>query len=372
MLARPGRWALASRIDDVLPALSPERRRARAAETHGSAIELATGPHATATRAAAELADLRAAARRRPRPARAARRGRGHAPVRAVERRRGLARRALPVDLRLDARARPPRADVRAARPRRRARRRGRGPGAARPARARAAAARAVRATRRSGRAATPAWPRPARRSSARSRASGIPRAVRRLRGVRRGGRRAAPLRRVPRADVPVVGRAAAAALGTIEVRIMDAQTRARDTAALAALVQCLVRLEATEGFASPIAGARPRCSTRTASSPRATGRGPMLIDADARRRLPMAEIAGRRCSTRARRTPRRSAARRSWPSVRALLDDPGDERQRRRGGVARGDPVGDALGTVVEALAADFTGSRATASGLPGAGEQR
>jgi glutamate---cysteine ligase / carboxylate-amine ligase len=33
--------------------------------------------------------------------------------------------------------------------------------------------------------------------------------------------------------------------LGTIEVRIMDAQTRVRDTAALAALVQCLVRSEA-------------------------------------------------------------------------------------------------------------------------------
>ena len=33
--------------------------------------------------------------------------------------------------------------------------------------------------------------------------------------------------------------------LGTVEVRIMDAQTRVRDTAALAALVQCLVRSEA-------------------------------------------------------------------------------------------------------------------------------
>jgi glutamate---cysteine ligase / carboxylate-amine ligase len=33
--------------------------------------------------------------------------------------------------------------------------------------------------------------------------------------------------------------------LGTIEVRVMDAQTRVRDTAALAALIQCLVRREA-------------------------------------------------------------------------------------------------------------------------------
>jgi glutamate---cysteine ligase / carboxylate-amine ligase len=37
-------------------------------------------------------------------------------------------------------------------------------------------------------------------------------------------------------------------ALGTIEVRIMDAQTRVRDTAALVALVQALVRHEALDG----------------------------------------------------------------------------------------------------------------------------
>jgi carboxylate-amine ligase len=34
--------------------------------------------------------------------------------------------------------------------------------------------------------------------------------------------------------------------LGTVEVRVMDGQSRARDVAALAALVQCLVRLHAT------------------------------------------------------------------------------------------------------------------------------
>jgi carboxylate-amine ligase len=41
---------------------------------------------------------------------------------------------------------------------------------------------------------------------------------------------------------------------GTIEVRIMDAQSTVADSAALTALVQCLVRLEATEG-----SGADPR-----------------------------------------------------------------------------------------------------------------
>src|SRR3712207_2604129 len=38
---------------------------------------------------------------------------------------------------------------------------------------------------------------------------------------------------------------------GTVEVRIMDAQSSIRRTAALVALIQCLVRLEAQEGYAS-------------------------------------------------------------------------------------------------------------------------
>src|SRR5206468_7317568 len=40
--------------------------------------------------------------------------------------------------------------------------------------------------------------------------------------------------------------------LGTVEVRIMDAQSTVTDTAALAALVQSIARLELEEGFASP------------------------------------------------------------------------------------------------------------------------
>src|SRR5918994_1902939 len=45
---------------------------------------------------------------------------------------------------------------------------------------------------------------------------------------------------------------------GTIEVRIMDAQTRAEDNAALAALVQCAVRLEATEGYVADAVAQHP------------------------------------------------------------------------------------------------------------------
>ena len=47
-------------------------------------------------------------------------------------------------------------------------------------------------------------------------------------------------------------------AFGTLEVRVMDAQTRVEDTAALAALVQCLVRLEATAGPIEPTAADAP------------------------------------------------------------------------------------------------------------------
>ncbi|MBA2513782.1 MAG: YbdK family carboxylate-amine ligase [Solirubrobacterales bacterium] len=60
MLLDPDTWALAPRIDDVLPALKPELVGHVTAETHGSALELATGIHATAGSAAAELGDLRA------------------------------------------------------------------------------------------------------------------------------------------------------------------------------------------------------------------------------------------------------------------------------------------------------------------------
>ncbi|HYI37643.1 MAG TPA: YbdK family carboxylate-amine ligase [Thermoleophilaceae bacterium] len=40
---------------------------------------------------------------------------------------------------------------------------------------------------------------------------------------------------------------------GTVEVRVMDAQATVAETAALVALVQCVARLEATEGFADPL-----------------------------------------------------------------------------------------------------------------------
>jgi glutamate---cysteine ligase / carboxylate-amine ligase len=60
MLLEPGAWSLAQRIDEVLPGL-PESLAGRvSAETHQAAIELSTRPHAAVAPAIAELGELRA------------------------------------------------------------------------------------------------------------------------------------------------------------------------------------------------------------------------------------------------------------------------------------------------------------------------
>jgi len=59
MLLDPGDWRLAQRIDDVLPALSPALAAQVSAETHQAAIELATLPHDTVDGAMADLRGLR-------------------------------------------------------------------------------------------------------------------------------------------------------------------------------------------------------------------------------------------------------------------------------------------------------------------------
>jgi carboxylate-amine ligase len=60
MLLDPEDWSLAQRSDDVLPQLPAELAEHVSAETHQGAIELATDPHATVGDAVAQLAHLRA------------------------------------------------------------------------------------------------------------------------------------------------------------------------------------------------------------------------------------------------------------------------------------------------------------------------
>lgn len=59
MLLSPGDWTLAQVVDDVLPDLSPELQARVSAETHRGALELATGVHDSVRALRKELASLR-------------------------------------------------------------------------------------------------------------------------------------------------------------------------------------------------------------------------------------------------------------------------------------------------------------------------
>jgi glutamate---cysteine ligase / carboxylate-amine ligase len=61
MLVSPATWLPASRCEDVLAAFPDEFGECARAETHGSALELATTPHETVGEAIEQLGDLRAA-----------------------------------------------------------------------------------------------------------------------------------------------------------------------------------------------------------------------------------------------------------------------------------------------------------------------
>jgi carboxylate-amine ligase len=78
---------------------------------------------------------------------------------------------------------------------------------------------------------------------------------------------------------------------GTIEVRIMDAQTTVADSAALTALVQCLVRLEATEGSGADPAIDLPEVLAENRFLAARDGAEASLIDARLGRRSPVPDV---------------------------------------------------------------------------------
>ena len=80
-------------------------------------------------------------------------------------------------------------------------------------------------------------------------------------------------------------------ALGTVEVRIMDAQTRCSDTAAIVALVQCLVRLEAEEGYASEIAISAQEVISENRFIAARDGVDAKLVDPELERRVPVPDV---------------------------------------------------------------------------------
>ncbi len=78
---------------------------------------------------------------------------------------------------------------------------------------------------------------------------------------------------------------------GTIEIRIMDAQTTVADSLALTALVQCLVRLEATEGSGADPAIDLPEVLGENRFLAARDGVHASLIDARLGRRAPVADV---------------------------------------------------------------------------------
>jgi carboxylate-amine ligase len=115
-------------------------------------------------------------------------------------------------------------------------------------------------------------------------------------------------------------------AFGTLEVRVMDAQTRVEDTAALAALVQCLVQLEAGRHATTPSAVDALEVVAENRFIAARDGMEAALIDPPDRRRV--TEMVTRllaECELIAERldcVPELSA-------VAALADSPGAARQR-------------------------------------------
>jgi carboxylate-amine ligase len=144
---------------------------------------------------------------------------------------------------------------------------------------------------------------------------------------------------------------------GTLEVRIMDAQTRVTDTAALTALVQCLVHLEAGEGHASHTLVDNPEVLDENRFLAARDGVHAALIDPINERRTPVRawlEDLMEACAPHAA-TLGCSA---ELEGLTALADAPGATRQRARAG-ATGTPQ---LGRLMSALHADFVAAPAVA----------
>jgi carboxylate-amine ligase len=146
--------------------------------------------------------------------------------------------------------------------------------------------------------------------------------------------------------------------LGTIEVRIMDAQTRVDDNAALGALVQCAVRLAATGGRVDEALAARPEVLDENRFIATRDGMRAQFLDPARCGWRPAADVLEELLVACA---PHAAAlgCEEELAGAERLAAEPGDQRQRLLAGVAQGDPVGPALGMLVSALAAEFSRPR-------------
>jgi glutamate---cysteine ligase / carboxylate-amine ligase len=354
MLLDPRDWSLASRADDVLPELARWVADRTSAETHDSVLELASRPHSTPAGAAAELARLRAglADDLAPLGLRAAVAGthpfaqwsdiRISAGARyqsIYDSMRELARREPTFALHVHVAVPDPEMAVRALR----------GVRAHVPLLLALSANSPFWQGRDTGLASTRvpvfgAFPRVGIPRSFASYAEYVEAVDLLLRAD------AFPEPTFLWWDVRLQPR-----FGTIEVRVMDAQTRAGDNAALAALVQCIVRLEATEGFVPAVVARHPEVLDENRFLASRDGMRASLIDLASETRRPAADMLDELLAACAPHAVELGCEV-ELARVAALAADPGDRRQRLLAGVEQGDPVGPALGMLVSALADDFT----------------
>jgi glutamate---cysteine ligase / carboxylate-amine ligase len=117
--------------------------------------------------------------------------------------------------------------------------------------------------------------------------------------------------------------------LGTVEVRIMDAQTRLEDTAALVALVQSIARLELEEGYVAERILAADEVLAENRFLAARDGMAARLIDVTQESLRPIAEILEDVLQAAA---PHAAAlgCEDALAGVPALAADPGATRQRR------------------------------------------
>jgi len=349
MLLDPETWRLAYRIETVLPALSSELAQHATAETHGSALELATGVHSSVPSAAAEVRELRAALRRDLLPLELAAASAGTHPsavwqdtvVSSGSRyrelygsMRELARREPTFALHVHVGVPDPEL-----------------------------ATRLVNALR--GHLAlflalsvnSPFWQgRDTGLASARTPLFqafprvGTPRAFRDYADY------VATVDLMIRCDsLPDPSHLwwdvrPQARFGTVEVRIMDAQTTPEETAALAALVQCVARLEIEEGYVSPVLLGAPEILDENRFLAARDGMQVHLIDPAAERRLPAGEVLDGLLAACAPHAEDLGCAE-ELARVRLMAEATGAERQLA---AAAG---GEDLRELVAGLAAAFTG---------------
>ena len=347
MLLQPGGWQLAQAIDDVLPALSGGLAKSVSAETHAAALELATGAHRTSGAVASELALLRKAlvAELAPLGLRAGVAG-THPMAEWREMRvsggaryqllrgtlRDLVRREPTFALHVHVAVRDPEVAV----------------DVANRLRAHLPLLLALSANspfwrgQDSGMASTrspvfQAFPR-----------SGVPRRfdsyadwVDTVRTLIDAG--AFPEPTFLWWDVRLQPR-----FGTVEVRVMDAQSSMRDVAALVALTQAVARLEAQEHYAAEALLDAPEVIAENRFLAARDGVAAELIDPTARRRVPV-RVAAAELLAAARPHARDLGGLPELEAVRDLLDAPPAERQRA---LARR-PAG--LPGLVESLSGEF-----------------